>query len=126
MTKDTINRQPRRRTFRYAHQLTAVACGPCRSLGFISTRTKSKAWVHRLCEACHGVGSTIQQPALAALPPPGTVEKILVMQARYHAGLDLFFPDRDATPESWSDEWTPSRYETTTTRSTGEADAEDE
>lgn len=93
--------------FEYAEheglRLTGTLCAPCQARGFRSKELKPGHWVLCDCEVCQGNGATGIDPTRACIAPPGSMEKVLLMAARYRAGLPLW-NDRDEKtlrPGNW-------------------------
>ena len=93
--------------FEYAEQdgerITAKLCLECQARGFRSEELKPGHWVLCDCEGCNATGAIGVDPTLPCIAPPGSMEKVLVLAARYRAGLPVWNPHDEKTqrPGNW-------------------------
>lgn len=93
--------------FEYAEldgeRLTGQLCTACQARG--RHCEKIQPGLHNVvpCLACAGAGCLDVIPELPTIAPPGSMEKVIVMGARYEAGLPIFDRDDETTmrPGNW-------------------------
>ncbi len=90
--------------FEYAEidgvRLTGVLCLCCQARGIRSSQSGGGLWRLTDCEECGGAGCHGIKPELPTISPPGSMERVFVMAARYAAGLPIFNPSDERIPRS--------------------------
>lgn len=89
--------------FEYAEldgeRMTATMCRACQARGLLRGPEPMRKGVFRLlpCPTCDGTGCQGIDPTLPTIAPPGSMERVFVLAARYAAGLPLWHPYDEPT-----------------------------